>query len=95
LQITADGLSFCSARWQTRFISWRDVTGVRVGWRGDALVDINWTKWVFIDYQRNGRQRTYNAYPRLYGIDADRLAKLIERYLKDAQFALNPVGTSQ
>jgi hypothetical protein len=60
-----------------RSIAWADVTGIRTGWPATEDLTIAWTRWVFVDYARDGKSDRARMCARFYGRDADELVSMI------------------
>ena len=84
LELTKDGLSYRTPKSEVFSASWRDVTGIRLGWAGYELVNTKGNRHLFIDYQRNGHPRTSAILPSLFGMSPDDMLKLLTRYYRAA-----------
>jgi hypothetical protein len=86
LALDSDGLTV-SVRFAKKIIQWADIKAIRIGWLGIETVQVPWNKQVFIDCR--SRIDPVQIYPRMYGLNAEELVRLITPYYEDAKRA-NP-----
>jgi hypothetical protein len=85
VELTQDGLAVWYFRKKVDFVRWTEVETIRAGWLGVETFQFRCNEWVFLDYSRDGRDKTVTIMPFGYGFSAEELTALLSSYRDRAQ----------
>jgi hypothetical protein len=71
-------------------IRWSEIRNISAGWPEYLLYEVPWNKQVVIHYRRDNKDKRFIMAPRMFGVSAEKLVRLMEPYFRSGR-NLSPI----